>query len=54
MQWRTHDPDISNANGIFNWGIAAVMAMSLGTALSIIILATLVHHAREWIMKANI
>lgn len=43
----------SNAIGIFSWGIAAVMAMSLGTALSIIILATVVHHAREWIIKVN-
>ena len=43
----------SNAIGMFSWGIAAVMAMSLGTALSIVVLATLVHHAREWLIAAN-
>lgn len=43
----------SNAIGMFSWGVAAVMAMSLGTALSIIILATAVHHAREWMIAAN-
>lgn len=44
----------SNALGMFSWGVAAVMAMSLGTALSIIILATIVHHAREWMIATNI
>lgn len=44
----------SNALGMFSWGVAAVMAMSLGTALSIIILATIVHHAREWMITANV
>jgi len=43
----------SNAIGMFSWGVAAVMAMSLGTALSIIIMATAVHHAREWMIAAN-
>lgn len=43
----------SNAIGMFSWGVAAVMAMSLGTALSIIVLASLVHYAREWMIAAN-
>lgn len=43
----------ANAVGMFSWGIVAVMAMSLGTAVSIIILATWVHHFREWILAAN-
>lgn len=43
----------ANALGIFSWGVAAVMAMALGTALSVMILATLVHHAREWAINAS-
>lgn len=43
----------ANAVGMFSWGVAAVMAMSLGTAVSIIILATFVHHFREWIIAVN-
>ena len=45
--------NFSNAIGMFSWGIAAVMVMSFGTALSSITLATIVHHAREWIIAAN-
>lgn len=37
----------SNALGIVTWGIAAVMAMSLGTALSIMGLSLAVRYARE-------
>ena len=36
----------SNALGIVSWGIAAVMTMSLGTALSIMGLSLAVHYAR--------
>lgn len=43
----------ANATGMFSWGVAAVMAMSLGTAMSIMILATWVHHFREWMLAAN-
>jgi len=43
----------ANAVGMFSWGVAAVMAMSLGTAASILILATWVHHFREWMLAAN-
>jgi len=43
----------ANAVGMFSWGVAAVMAMSLGTAVSIMILATWVHHLREWMLAAN-
>jgi len=43
----------ANAIGMFSWGVAAVLVMSLGTALSITILATVVHHAREWVLTAN-
>ena len=37
----------SNALGIVTWGIAAVMTMSLGTALSIMGLSLAVRYARE-------
>ncbi|VXC71454.1 Nickel/cobalt efflux system (fragment) [Enterobacterales bacterium 8AC] len=37
----------ANAVGIFTWGIISAVSMALGTALSIMILATLVHHLRE-------
>lgn len=37
----------ANAIGMFTWGIISAMSMALGTALSIMILATLVHHLRE-------
>lgn len=37
----------ANALGIVSWGIAAVMAMSLGTALSILGLSLAVRYARE-------
>lgn len=37
----------SNALGIVSWGIAAVMTMSLGTALSILGLSLAVRYARE-------
>ncbi|VXC71359.1 Nickel/cobalt efflux system [Enterobacterales bacterium 8AC] len=37
----------ANAVGIFTWGVISAMSMALGTALSIMILATLVHHLRE-------
>lgn len=37
----------ANALGMFTWGVTAVMAMALGTALAITLLATFVHHARE-------
>lgn len=37
----------SNALGIVTWGIAAVMTMSLGTALSIMGLSLVVRYARE-------
>ncbi|TCW11829.1 ABC-type nickel/cobalt efflux system permease component RcnA [Raoultella sp. BIGb0138] len=37
----------SNALGIVSWGIAAVMTMSLGTALSILALSLAVRYARE-------
>nr|WP_313382572.1 nickel transporter [Pantoea sp.] len=43
----------ANAVGMFSWGVAAVMAMSLGTAASIMILATWVHHFREWMLAAK-
>ena len=43
----------ANAVGMFSWGVAAVMAMSLGTAASIMILATWVHHLREWMLASN-
>ena len=43
----------ANAVGMFSWGVAAVMAMSLGTAISIMILANWVHHFREWMLAAN-
>jgi ABC-type nickel/cobalt efflux system permease component RcnA len=37
----------SNALGIVSWGIAAVMTMSLGTAISILGLSLAVRYARE-------
>jgi ABC-type nickel/cobalt efflux system permease component RcnA len=37
----------SNALGIVTWGIAAVMTMALGTALSIMGLSLAVRYARE-------
>lgn len=37
----------SNALGIVTWGMAAVMTMSLGTALSIMGLSLAVRYARE-------
>ncbi|MCP1105290.1 nickel transporter [Serratia nevei] len=37
----------ANAIGMFTWGAISAMSMALGTGLSIMILATLVHHARE-------
>ncbi|MFP1925767.1 nickel/cobalt transporter [Lonsdalea quercina] len=37
----------ANAVGCFNWGVAAVMAMALGTALAICALATWVIHSRD-------
>ncbi|QJU41499.1 nickel/cobalt transporter [Serratia marcescens] len=37
----------ANAIGMFTWGVISAMSMALGTGLSIMILATLVHHARE-------
>lgn len=43
----------ANAVGMFSWGVAAVMAMSLGTAASIMMLATWVHHLREWMLASN-
>ncbi|PLR44151.1 nickel/cobalt transporter [Chimaeribacter arupi] len=42
----------ANALGMFTWGMIAVMAMALGTALAVTLLATLVHHARERIIAA--
>lgn len=43
----------ANAIGMFSWGMIAVMTMSLGTALSTMTLATLVHHFREWVITSN-
>lgn len=43
----------ANAVGMFRWGIAAAMSMALGTALSIMIVATLVTHARDKMLKIN-
>ncbi|ATM94761.1 hypothetical protein [Yersinia frederiksenii] len=43
----------ANASGMFNWGMIAVMSMILGTALPIIIVATLVYHAREILVSMN-
>ncbi|WP_312060616.1 nickel/cobalt transporter, partial [Pantoea septica] len=43
----------ANAVGMFSWGVAAVMAMSLGTAVSIMMLATWVHYFREWMLASN-
>lgn len=37
----------ANALGIVTWGIAAVMTMALGTALSILVLSLAVRYARE-------
>ncbi len=37
----------ANALGIVSWGIAAVMSMALGTALSIMGLSLAVHHLRD-------
>lgn len=37
----------ANAIGMFTWGVISAMSMALGTGLSIMILATLVHYARE-------
>lgn len=37
----------SNAVGIINWGIAAVMSMALGTSLAVTMLATLVIKSRD-------
>ncbi|WP_148873629.1 nickel/cobalt transporter [Serratia marcescens] len=37
----------ANAIGMFTWGVISAMSMALGTGLSIMILATLVHRARE-------
>ena len=37
----------ANAIGMFTWGVISALSMALGTALSIMILATLVHHLRE-------
>ncbi len=37
----------ANALGIVSWGIAAVMTMALGTALSILGLSLAVHYARH-------
>ena len=37
----------ANAIGMFTWGVISALNMALGTALSIMILATLVHHLRE-------
>ncbi|RTY58149.1 nickel/cobalt transporter [Pantoea sp. YU22] len=44
----------ANAVGMFSWGVAAVTAMSLGTAASIMILATFVHHFREWMINVKL
>lgn len=41
----------ANALGIVSWGIAAVMSMALGTALSILGLSLLVHYARHRTVK---
>lgn len=38
---------------MFTWGVISALSMALGTALSIMILATLVHHAREKFIAAN-
>lgn len=43
----------ANAIGMFRWGIAAAMSMALGTALSIMVVATVVTHAREKILSIN-
>ncbi|MGE4802742.1 nickel/cobalt transporter [Yersinia hibernica] len=43
----------ANAIGMFTWGIIAAMSMALGTALSIMIIATLVYHAREKLISIN-
>lgn len=43
----------ANAVGMFTWGVISTLSMALGTALSIMILATLVHHAREKFIAAN-
>lgn len=43
----------ANAIGMFTWGVISAMSMALGTALSIVILATLVHHLRERFIHAN-
>lgn len=43
----------ANAVGMFRWGIAAAMSMALGTALSIMIVAMLVTHAREKVLLIN-
>lgn len=43
----------ANAIGMFTWGMIAVMSMALGTALSIMIVATLVYHAREKLISMN-
>lgn len=41
----------ANALGIVSWGIAAVMSMALGAALSILGLSLLVHYARHRTVK---
>ncbi|CAI2105133.1 High-affinity nickel-transport protein [Serratia fonticola] len=43
----------ANAIGMFSWGVVAAMSMALGTALSIMILATLVHHLRERFIRTG-
>lgn len=43
----------ANAIGMFRWGILAAMSMALGTALSIMLMALAVTHAREHILALN-
>lgn len=43
----------ANAIGMFTWGVISAMSMALGTALSIVILATLVHHLRERFIRTG-
>ncbi|CNF20904.1 Ni2+-Co2+ transporter (NiCoT) family protein [Yersinia nurmii] len=43
----------ANAVGMFTWGVIAAMSMALGTSLSIMIVATLVYHAREKFISSH-
>lgn len=43
----------ANAIGLFRWGMMAAMSMALGTALSIMLMALAVTHARDRILALN-